>query len=461
MRFSKWRLRNQLIALVVLAFLAGQVLSIWILTDERSLAVQAALGTEAAGRAANVAKLLETAPATLHEQIVQAATSPLVRFEISEIATVTEGEHHGDTAVSARVRALLGDNFSRDVRVEVHEIDRTMLPVPNLSPELAELHADMMRGSVATVELEISIALSGGSWLNVGTQFERPPWQVSGAYLTSFMLSAGLIIVALFWFAIARLTRPLSALTRATEEFGRGDSDSELVATGPAEVRALTRSFNTMRERLTRYISDRTFMLAAIAHDLRSPLTALRVQSEMVEDVETRSALNRSIEEMSAMINSTMVFAKDLGETEPVEEVSISEIIKRSAQHVDVALIGQQEFKVLVRPDVMVRALRNLLENATRYGSDVRVDWESVETHVEIRILDSGPGIPEEMLERVFEPYFRLEESRSRKTGGTGLGLSIARSTILLHGGDLSLSNRLEGGLVATVILPLNPTSIP
>lgn len=454
MRFSKWRLRTQLIALVVMAFLAGQVLSIWILTDERSLAVQAALGTETAGRAANVAKLLETAPANLHQQIVQAATSPLVRFEISEIAAVTEGEHHGDTAVSARVRALLGDNFSRDVRVEVHEIERTMLPVPNLSPELAELHADMMRGSIATVELEISIALSGGGWLNVGTQFERPPWQVSSAYLTSFTLSTGLIIAALFWFAIARLTRPLSALTKATEEFGRGDSDSELSATGPAEVRKLTRSFNTMRERLKRYISDRTFMLAALAHDLRSPLTALRVQSEMVDDADTRSALNRSIEEMSGMIDSTMAFAKDLGESEPVQEISISELVQRSAQHDDVALTGSQDCRVLVRPDIMVRALRNLLDNARRYGSKVQVQWASEETHVEIRILDSGPGIPEDMLERVFEPYVRLEESRSRKTGGTGLGLSIARSTILLHGGELTLANRPEGGLVATVILP-------
>lgn len=455
-KFSQLRLRTQLIGLVILAFIAGQVLSVWILTDERSLAVQAALGTETAGRAANVAKLLETAPSSLHGQIVEAATSPLVRFEISETAEVAEGKHHEDTAVSARIRALMDDNFSRDVRVEVHEIDQPMLPVPNLSPEMAELHTDMMRGSVSTIELEISIALTGGSWLNVGTQFERPPWQFSTANLTSFVLSAGTTIVTLFWFAIARLTRPLSALTRATEDFGRGDSYGDLSPSGPAEVRTLTRSFNTMRYRLRRFIADRTFMLAALAHDLRSPLTALRVQSEMVEDENTRRALTRSIEEMSDMVDSTMAYAKGLGETEAVETISIIELLNRSLGHQTVEILGQNDVLLSVRPNAMARALRNLIENGERYGGNVSVDWEVTDTQIEIRVEDDGGGIPEEMLERIFEPYMRLEESRSRQTGGTGLGLSIAKSTILLHGGELTLRNREGGGLVATVVLPSN-----
>lgn len=455
MRVSRWRLQTQLVVLVVFAFLSGQLLSIWLLTDERSLAIQAALGAEAAGRAANVALLLDDAPPNLRAQIVQAANSPLVRFEIAREASVSEGEHHEDAVVSARVRALMGDNFSRAIRVEVHEIDQTLLPVPNLTPDMAELHAQMMRGTVSTIELEISIALSGGDWLNVGTRFERPPWQVSAASLTSFIISGGLIVVVLLWFVIAKLTRPLTALTRATERLGRGGDIDDLPKSGPFEVQRLTQSFNTMQGRLSRFVSDRTLMLAALAHDLRSPLTALRVQSEMVDEQETHAALGRSIAEMSDMIDATLAYASGVGENETVQEVSLRELVARSAEHSDAALSDADDVTVLVRPVAMGRALRNLIENGVRYGDRVSIDWEKNSAKVVISVRDEGPGIPEAKLFQVFEPYVRLEDSRSRKTGGTGLGLSITRSVVLLHGGQLTLRNLPEGGLEARISLPL------
>ena len=455
MKVSRWRLQTQLVVLVIITFLSGQLLSIWLLSDERSLAVQAALGAEAAGRAANVALLLDDAPPYLRQQIVQAANSPLVRFEISSQANVTEGEHHEDAVVSARVRALMGDNFSRAIRVEVHEIDQTLLPVPNLTPDMAELHAQMMRGTVSTIELEISIALSGGDWLNVGTRFERPPWQVSAAALTSFIISGGLIVLVILWFVIAKLTRPLTALTRATESFGRGGDIDELPKSGPLEVRRLTQSFDTMRGRLSRFVSDRTLMLAALAHDLRSPLTALRVQSEMVDEQETHAALGRSIAEMSDMIDATLAYASGVGENETVQDVSLRELMQRSAEHCEVTFDEGPDITLQVRPLAMGRALRNLIENGTRYGKSVTVGWQASSSQVSIWIRDKGPGIPEEKLDQVFEPFVRLEESRSKKTGGTGLGLSITRSVVLLHGGQLSLENLPEGGLEARVVLPL------
>lgn len=455
MKVSRWRLQTQLVVLVIITFLSGQLLSIWLLSDERSLAVQAALGAEAAGRAANVALLLDDAPPYLRQQIVQAANSPLVRFEISSQANVTEREHHEDAVVSARVRALMGDNFSRAIRVEVHEIDQTLLPVPNLTPDMAELHAQMMRGTVSTIELEISIALSGGDWLNVGTRFERPPWQVSAAALTSFIISGGLIVLVILWYVIAKLTRPLTALTRATESFGRGGDIDELPKSGPLEVRRLTQSFDTMRGRLSRFVSDRTLMLAALAHDLRSPLTALRVQSEMVDDQETHAALGRSIAEMSDMIEATLAYASGVGENETTQDVSLRELVQRSAEHCDVTISGGLDITLQVRPLAMGRALRNLIENGARYGKSVTVGWQASSSQVSIWIRDKGPGIPEDKFDQVFEPFVRLEESRSKKTGGTGLGLSITRSVVLLHGGQLSLENLSEGGLEARIVLPL------
>lgn len=444
-------LRAQLVLLVGAAFLVGQILSLVFFADERSSAVQAALGAEAASRAANVALLIENAPSDLHEQIVMAASSPLVRFEIGPDAEVVEGNHHGDLAVEARIRALMNDSFSRAIRVEVHKIDGNVLPVPNLTPEMAEMHADMMRGTLAALELEISIALSGGGWLNVATLFERPPWQISSASLISVLLSVGLGALAVFWFVIARLTRPLTALKRATEALGRGDQVGPLDPAGPPEVKALTQAFNVMQDRLRRFVADRTMMLAALAHDLRSPLTAMRVQSAMIVDPETQASIARSTEEMSEMVDATLAYARGVGTEERVEAVSLSEILGRAGVRPADRPIG---LTVAVRKAAMTRALRNLVENAQRYGGGAEVSCSVTGSDLEIYVTDDGPGIPQGKIEQVLEPYVRLEQSRSRKTGGTGLGLSIARSVVLAHGGILALSNRQAGGLCARMTLP-------
>lgn len=455
-----WRLRTQIALLVLGVLFVAQALSLWFFVDERSLAVQAAIGAEAAGRAANVAQLVEGAPDDLHAQIIQAATSPLVRFDLSDAPSVAHGNHDDGGAVEARVRALLGDSYSRDIRVEVHEIEQGLLPLPNLSPEMAEMHAEMMQGSLAAIEMELSIALAGGDWLNVGTRFERPPLQWSTASNVSFVLTATLLLLASFWFLLTRLTGPLNTLADASERLGRGASEGPLPVVGPKEVQDLTRAFNTMQDRLTRFVSDRTQMLAALAHDLRSPLTALRVRAEMVDDDETRASLVASGEEMQQMVDATLDFAKGVGQHEEVCPTDIHELL--SGLETDgLSLVSGQPLIVPAKPGTMRRALRNLIENAIRYGKQAQVSWQAIDGHAEIHIDDQGPGIPERDLEAVFGPYVRLETSRSRDTGGHGLGLSIARSIILEHGGVVRLSNLPEGGLRATVRLPFERNAKP
>ncbi len=444
-------LRTQLVLLVGASFLLGQLLSLIFFADERSLAVRAALGAETASRAANVARLIESAPPDLHQRIVEAASSPLVRFEIATTADVVDGQHHEDAAVEARIRTLMDDSYSREIRVEVHEIEGSVLPVPNLTPDMAELHTDMMQGTLAAVELEISIALSGGNWLNVGTLFERPPWQVSSSGLISFILSAGLVAIAVFWFVIARLTRPLTVLTQATEAFGRGGAVDPLTPAGPPEVQMLTDAFNVMRARLRRFVTDRTMMLAALAHDLRSPLTAMRVQTEMVDDPDTRASLKRSVTEMSDMVEATLAYAKGVGPEEKAQRLAVTDLLERAQAHI---VAGPADTTITVQVVGLTRALRNLIENARRYGGGADVWWSAEDSDLKIYVDDQGPGIAEAQIEHVFEPYVRLEQSRSRATGGTGLGLSIARSIVLEHGGTLDLQNRDGGGLRACITLP-------
>ena len=450
-------LRGQLVLLIVAALAVAQTISLWLFVDERGLAVRAALGFEAAGRAANVALLLEEAPESLQQAILRAANSPLVRFDLSDIPAVDHESHADGGAVEARVRVLLGGANNREIRVELHEVEQGIPPMPHLAPEMAEMHLAMMRGELSAIEMQLSIALADGQWLNVGTRFERPPLQWPWASIVSFGITAAIILVSACWFLLTRLTGPLLRVSRAADQLGRGEAVDPLPLIGPSEVRGLTQAFNRMQARLTRFVADRTRLLAALGHDLRSPLTAMRVRAEMVDEDETRESLVASIEEMQEMVDATLAFARGMASSEVYETVDLKTYLKQlQADMIDgFTLDTANSISVRLRPQSVRRALRNIIENAQRYGGGAEVTFVHDAEYVQIRVSDNGPGVPEAELEQVFEPFFRLEKSRSRETGGTGLGLSIARTIVRAHGGDVALTNRTEGGLLVTVTLPL------
>ncbi len=456
-----WRflnsLRGQLILLLVGVLLAAQIAGLFFFVDERSLAVRAALGFEAAGRAASVARLLEEAPADLHEAILRAANSPLVRFDMTDAPRVERHSHPDGGPVESRIRTLLGDAFTREIRVDVHAVEGNILPLPHLSPDMAEMHTAMMRGDLSAIEMSVSIALTGGEWLNVETRFERPPLQWAWGSTVTFVLTAVVLLASGFWFLMARITGPLRRLARASERLGRGEDMQPIPVTGPSEVRDLTSAFGNMQERLTRLVEDRTSMLAAIGHDLRSPLTALRVRTEMVDDDETRERLTSSIEEMQGMLDATLSYARGVNSAEAPVRLDAGRLLEEINQALPSQFVLKlgPEAAISVRPFAVRRALRNLIENAQRYGGNVCVTHAIKDDLVEIRIEDDGPGVPDDQLEQVFAPFYRLEHSRSLDTGGHGLGLSIARSILRAHGGEVVLSNAEAGGLVALVSLPL------
>lgn len=459
-----WRLlrslRVQLVLLIIIALGVAQFVSLWLFADERSLAIRAALGFEAAGRAANVARLIEEAPADLRPSIIRAANSPLVRFDLGTKPLVQHSDHSDGGLVETRVRALLNDSYSRDIRVELHQIQGAILPLPNLSHEMTEMHLAMMRGELSAIEMNLSISIAGGQWLNVSTRFERPPIQWPLYSMLTFGLTAMALLVAVSWFVMTGLLGPLRRLARASERLGRGEDIDALPERGPQEVRELTAGFNRMQDRLTRFVADRTRVLAALGHDLRSPLTAMRVHSEMVEEDETRENLVATVEEMQSMVEATLTFAKGLSGNEPMQDVDLQSFLEalRGDMVVPFVLSDGPEVTVRLRPNAIRRALRNVIENAVRYGGSATLGWISADGEIEISVTDRGPGIPTAELERVFDPFFRLEESRSMETGGHGLGLSIARSILRAQGGEISLANHPDRGLTATIRLPVAET---
>ena len=303
--------------------------------------------------------------------------------------------------------------------------------------------------------------MPGGRWLNVavGPPPGAPPW--GRTFLLAFALSA--LGVAVVTVAMGRrISKPMQRLAAAADQLGRGEKVGDLPEAGPLEMRSTVRAFNLMRDRLDRFVRDRTAMLAAISHDLRTPITSLRLHAEFVEDERTRAKIVAALDEMQRMTEETLAFIREDMRREETRTVDLHALIDSVAA--DLADLGHEiampesaeSGRVLVacRPVALRRAFRNLLENAGAYG--VRATARIVRDDEGLRVVfeDEGPGIPEGDLERVFEPFVRLEESRSRDTGGMGLGLAIARTIVRGHGGDVRLENREEGGLRATVSLP-------
>jgi len=453
---------GQLLALLLLALAITQGLSLILLTGERNLAVRAALGLEAAGRAANVALLLEAAPTALQGSILASADSPLVRFAL-EATPQTPHSSFEAVAMVARMRQILGD--ARDIRAEVHGLAGPPPELPEGLPDaMRPMHRAMMAARPEPVELTLSIRLEGGNWLNVRTMFQRPGVQWSPrALLPLVLMLAAVALVA--GVTARRIVGPMRALAAGAERLGRGLDAAPLALTGPTEVQEATQAFNRMQARLTRLIAERTRMLAALSHDLRSPLTAMRLRVELLAEDEDSIRLKALVEEMQAMVEQTLDFARAAAQGaaaqgEAVQEVNLAALLRdlvadAGAGHA--TLTAPESVFLTLRPTAIRRALRNLIDNALRYGTRAEVALVRQGGEAVITIADHGPGLPEDQLEAVFEPFVRGEASRSRATGGVGLGLAIARSIARAQGGEVTLANRPEGGLLATLRLPLRP----
>lgn len=452
-------LGGQLLIMLLLALAITQGLGLVLLTDERNRAVRAALGLEAAGRAANVALLLDSAPSDLRPSILRAADSPLVQFDIGSEPEALHTSADSDI-VLLQIRQILGEP-EREVRADVHALPVTALPMPDGVPaKMRPMHEAMMAGRTDPIELTLSIRLAGGDWLNVRTMFHRPSLQLTPQALLPVLLMALAVALVARWTA-RRVVGPMRALAIGAERLGRGLEADPLPMTGPTEVRETTRAFNRMTDRLTRFVNERTHMLAALSHDLRSPLTAMRLRIEMLDETDDSIRLKALVEEMQAMVEATLEFARGVAKAEPAAVVDLAALLGDLVGDVGddrATLAPSPPLPVTVRPTALNRALRNLIDNAVRYGGSAQVALAQEPGTAIITIADKGPGLPEDQLEAVFEPFVRLEVSRSRDTGGVGLGLAIARTIIQAHGGTVTLRNRREGGLEAVVTLPSEET---
>ena len=301
------------------------------------------------------------------------------------------------------------------------------------------------------------VRLSDGSWLiiSVRDRMHGPP------RLIAFVSGIGVVALGLAGLAILvvrRVTAPLGRFSAAAARLGTDVKAPPMEESGPTEIREAAEAFNQMQRRIRRFVDDRTRMLAAISHDLRTMLTRFRLRSEYIDDDEQRTKALADLAEMQTMLDATLSFARDDASAEPRTSVDLSSLLQTLCDDLadagqPVAYEGPDRVTIACRPAALRRAIANLIDNAVKYGGGATVGLSDGADEVMIRIADRGPGIPEIDRERVFAPFYRMEESRSRETGGTGLGLALARNIVRGHGGDIAFHDREGGGLVACIVL--------
>jgi len=459
-------LASQLIILLLTAIVVAQALSLWIFHDERRIALVAAARDNLLARAVALSDLVEDTPPDLQDRVLEASSS---RFAVFWLGDTPLAPSPGTSRFEQRLQGYMARELEPGQAVHLniladekrgprrHEAEDKEKPSWKSVPR-RERPKNMRQIMNKPEDLSVSIQIDDGRWLNVATSY-RPPASAFLPLLGQLVLTA-LLTVLIIGLAVRRVTRPLKELSVSAEKFGRGEEQDPLRPSGPHEVRALTSAFNDMQHRLTRFVQDRTRMLAAISHDLRTPITSLRLRAEFIDDDENREKVIETLDEMAAMTEAALRFAKDEAHAEKGEKADLGAMLEALASdHQDLGhdcTVETGERIVLpCRPMALKRALRNLIENGIRYGEAVSIKAALDGREAVIRVRDKGPGIPEDRLNDVFEPFVRLEESRSEETGGIGLGLAITRSIIHAHGGRIDLINQPDGGLEAEVRLPL------
>ncbi|MEA1676642.1 ATP-binding protein [Nitrospirillum sp. BR 11163] len=435
MRAVTDRMSYSIFAVLVGGILLSQAIALGLYRTDRAEAVAAAQSGQLAGCLASIAGVVDHQPADIRDKM---------------LAGLRDGNFKVNVA-----------GTTQDVSLDVYEKPKVNPPGPR--------HTDMIAlppfGTITTPPPEpkyvmASHQLADGSWLNVHIPMAGADALSEPGFLASLAGSAAVAILLSAW-VLGFTTRPLRRFAAAADRLGVDMNAPSLDETGPREVRLAAAAFNKMQRRLRAFVEDRTRMLAAVSHDLRTPLTRMRLRAEFVDDDGVREKMLEDLGEMESMIGATLAFARDEAAQETLEPLDLNLLLSRAAE--DYRDAGKPvgfspapgPVRVVGRRTALKRAFTNVVENALKYGASADVAVAVMGETVAVSVTDQGPGIPEAEWDNVFRPFYRLEASRSRDTGGTGLGLSVANDVVRAHGGEIRLENRAEGGLRVILHLPL------
>lgn len=447
MRLLPRSLFGRLVLVLITGLIVAQIIATLLSLHERDQALVYFSDQQWVQRDVEAVHLMEILPISERAQVARVLASPRLTVTLVDNADATVAGALPLDADAAAFEQQLSELLPR------HAVRGYLLHVPVQRPvRVASFRLGYRTRSI------IEVQIIGGQWVIFD---HLRPLQLAGWPYPLLVDIAVLLtaVILLSLFAVRRVTQPLSVLSAAANELGRDIRRSPVPERGPVEVRRAARAFNEMQTRLVRYVEDRTRLLTAISHDLKTPITRMRLRAELLEDETLKGKLVRDLQDMENMTNATLDFLRGLEVNEtsqPIDLMALLESVQSDAVETGqpVSLQGKVSHFFAGRPQALRRCLENLIGNAVRYGKQAAISVEDGGATITIRVRDAGKGIPENQLEKVFEPYYRLEEARSQAGGGTGLGLGIARNIATLHGGTLTLRNRPEGGLEAVLSLP-------
>ena len=512
MRFLPRTLYGQLLLSLCLGLIAAQAAGIWLTLNDRARFGEGLLGAFAAQRVAGVITVLDQAAPSERARLVHALNVPPTHVNLGEnwqksvddnedaksfiehvqmdldhpialqVISIKRAEpRRRDDAASGSKSGAAGDasigvsggappsassSSAGSVSADASQPDESgstssaaSASADSRTPD-SERRANRRQRLARPVLFVVGQArLTDGTVVTFRHSLPEPglDWPMK---LLGLLAILGISVALLSAFAVRMLTKPLASLADAASGLARDLDRTPLPETGPLEVAQAARAFNAMQRDLKRILETRGQALAAVSHDLRMPITRLRLRLERLEEGELRTKMDNDLSEMDGMIGNTLEFLRAGSISEKASKVDMNALIESVVEDMTaigaaIRLSGNAKWPVLARPVAMRRCLNNLLDNARRYGGgEIEISLMEQTDSLQLRIEDRGPGIPEADLERVFEPYVRVEVSRAKHTGGTGLGLAIARAIANSHGGELKLENRSGGGVSAILILP-------
>jgi signal transduction histidine kinase len=468
---------RSLFARMVLVLLAGlivaQLLSFAVHWRERGEYMTRSMGMRSAARIADIIELLDTIEPAERAKIVNVFSSPPLRISLDAppLAPPAADPEKVEQAAqfTAAIRRTLDDNIALVVQVADPAARAGFGKGPGMwggrERERAEGGAGRGEAGVGGPGMRrfgasfiVQARLTDGTLITFNAR--QPQESVTWPYQLLLSLAVLLaVVIGVTLLAVRWVTRPLNTLAAAAQGLGEDITRPPLDERGPLEVSRAARAFNAMQQKLSKFISDRTRIFAAMSHDLKTPITRLRLRAELLDDAELRAKFVKDLEEMEAMVSSALDFMRGVDQpspAQPVDVMALLESLQADAREIgsDVAVEGSVQAPYRGHAQTLKRCIGNLIDNAVKYGRRATLIVADTPAELTIMVRDEGPGIPEDELERVFEPFYRLEDSRNRETGGSGLGLTIARNIAHAHGGELKLRNRAGGGLEAVLTLP-------
>lgn len=432
--------------ILLVGLLAAQSLSLWLHWGERATVVTEARGLHMADRIAEAVRLLEADSTPRHQRAVAQLRSDDLRVTLIEESQVSPNAPRGQ--IHSTIAARLGSE--RDIRSQ-GGMGGGMGAGMGMGSGMGRMQQD---SGVRSFDLR----LNDGQWVRITATLKSGAPALPSDFYVHLLVSLAIIVLVVM-LVVRQATRPLQQLAQAADTLGQNLDAPPLSEAGSTEMRTAAQAFNRMRDKIRRLIDERSRALAAVSHDLRTPLTRLRLRSELIDDERLRDQMAADLDAMAQMIDATLDYLRGLREDETVRPIDIDALLDSLAE--DSAAMGRKisvEGKAVAsypgRLSALRRAIQNLIDNAFKYGRSPHIRIEDAPHALRLIVEDSGPGIPPEALTRVTEPYYRPDAARASDTGGVGLGLSIVKDVALLHGGELRLTNRPQGGLEATLVLP-------